>query len=102
MQDLRYGGEPFFFFFFFFLVLCFVMRMVFCLLEIFYSMFLYFSIFRRLATDLNLHQPSNVKPTSEAQEREMLNRTRTWMICYNQDRSTATQYGKPSTIKEDL
>ena len=24
------------------------------------------------------------------------------MICFNLDRSTATQFGKPSTIKEDL
>ena len=31
----------------------------------------------------------------------MLNRTRVWMICFNLDRSTATQFGKPSTIKED-
>jgi hypothetical protein len=56
----------------------------------------------RIATDLNLHQVSTVKPTSENQEREILNKTRVWMICFNLDRSTATQFGKPSTIKEDL
>ena len=61
-----------------------------------------FSLFFRIATDLNLHQASTVKPTSERQEREILNRTRVWMICFNLDRSTATQFGKPSTIKEDL
>lgn len=56
----------------------------------------------RIATDLNLHQVSTIKPTSETQEREILNKTRVWMICFNLDRSTATQFGKPSTIKEDL
>ncbi|KAG5643990.1 hypothetical protein DXG03_009280 [Asterophora parasitica] len=55
----------------------------------------------RIATDLNLHQVSTTKPQNEKQEREILNRTRVWMICFNLDRSTATQFGKPSTIKED-
>ena len=58
-------------------------------------------IFDRIATDLNLHQVSLAQPQAERQEREMLNRTRVWMICFNLDRSTATQFGKPSTIKED-
>ncbi|KAF8659280.1 hypothetical protein AX16_001855 [Volvariella volvacea WC 439] len=62
---------------------------------------LYTGLAIRIATDLNLHQISNIKPQSEKQEREILNRTRVWMICYNLDRSTATQFGKPSTIKED-
>lgn len=57
--------------------------------------------YHRIATDLNLHQMSTTKPQNEKQEREMLNRTRVWMICFNLDRSTATQLGKPSTIKED-
>jgi hypothetical protein len=39
---------------------------------------------------------------SERQEREILNRTRVWMICFNLDRSTATQFGKPITVKEDF
>ena len=63
---------------------------------------LYTGLAIRLATDLNLHQPQHhVKPVSETHERELLNRTRVWMICFNLDRSTATQFGKPSTIKED-
>ena len=62
---------------------------------------LYIGLAIRLATDLNLHQASSVAPTGEQHEREMLNRTRVWMICFNLDRSTATQFGKPSTIKED-
>ncbi|KAA1473232.1 hypothetical protein DENSPDRAFT_779779 [Dentipellis sp. KUC8613] len=62
---------------------------------------LYTGLAIRIATDLNLHQPQTRKPQNETQEREMLNRARVWMICYNLDRSTATQFGKPSTIKED-
>lgn len=38
----------------------------------------------------------------EKHERELLNRTRTWLICFNLDRSISTQLGKPSTIKEDF
>ncbi|TCD66046.1 hypothetical protein EIP91_001854 [Steccherinum ochraceum] len=62
---------------------------------------LYIGLASRLATDLNLHQVSPIKPTTERQEREMLNRVRLWLNCYNLDRSTATQYGKPNSIKED-
>ncbi|KAF8966133.1 fungal-specific transcription factor domain-containing protein [Flammula alnicola] len=62
---------------------------------------LYTGLAIRIATDLNLHQVSTAKPQSENQEREILNKTRVWMICFNLDRSTATQFGKPSTIKED-
>ncbi|KAF8530244.1 fungal-specific transcription factor domain-containing protein [Hysterangium stoloniferum] len=63
---------------------------------------LYLGLAIRIATDLNLHQPGSSKPpTSEKQEREHLNRTRTWLICFNLDRSMSTQLGKPSTIKED-
>ncbi|KAH7886528.1 fungal-specific transcription factor domain-containing protein [Phlebopus sp. FC_14] len=62
---------------------------------------LYTGLAVRIATDLNLHQVSTIQPQTERQEREILNRTRVWMICFNVDRSTATQFGKPSTIKED-
>lgn len=54
-----------------------------------------------IATDLNLHHVSTSKSKHEKDEREALNRARVWMICFNLDRSTATQFGKPSTIKED-
>ncbi|KAJ3509576.1 hypothetical protein NLJ89_g5151 [Agrocybe chaxingu] len=63
---------------------------------------LYTGLAIRIATDLNLHQVTMTKTTSEKQEREILNKTRVWMICFNLDRSTATQFGKPSTIKEDF
>ena len=62
---------------------------------------LYTGLAIRLATDLNLHVVSNVKPRTEKQEREMVNQTRAWLLCFNLDRSTASQFGKPSTIKED-
>jgi Fungal specific transcription factor domain len=55
----------------------------------------------RIATDLNLHLPQTKRPTNEQQELEMLNRTRIWINCFNLDKSTATQFGKPSTLKED-
>ncbi|KAG5352009.1 hypothetical protein C0989_004204 [Termitomyces sp. Mn162] len=62
---------------------------------------LYTGLAIRIATDLNLHQVSATKPQNEKEEREILNRTRVWMICSNLDRSTATQFGKPFTVKED-
>ena len=62
---------------------------------------LYLGLAIRIATDLNLHVVSNVRPKTEKQEREMVNQTRVWILCFNLDRSTATQFGKPSTIKED-
>ncbi|KAK7682019.1 hypothetical protein QCA50_014983 [Cerrena zonata] len=62
---------------------------------------LYIGLAIRLATDLNLQKVSTVKPTSEHHEREILNRTRLWINCYNLDRSLSTQYGKPYSIKED-
>ncbi|KAF8508106.1 hypothetical protein BU17DRAFT_70933 [Hysterangium stoloniferum] len=55
----------------------------------------------RMATDLNLQHSWTAKVTTEAQRREVANRTRIWINCYNLDRSTSTQFGKPSTIKED-
>ncbi|KAF7373049.1 hypothetical protein MSAN_00512400 [Mycena sanguinolenta] len=64
---------------------------------------LYTGLAIRLATDLNLHQaPIDVAINSnETEQRELLNRTRVWMICFNLDRSAATQSGKPPTIKPD-
>ncbi|KAL0567880.1 hypothetical protein V5O48_014114 [Marasmius crinis-equi] len=62
---------------------------------------LYTSLAIRIATDLNLDMLPTTIPQNEKQEREVLNRTRVWMICVNLDRSTATQFGRPSTVKED-
>ncbi|KAI0683838.1 fungal-specific transcription factor domain-containing protein, partial [Cytidiella melzeri] len=63
---------------------------------------LYTGLAIRIATDLNLHHVPTTKPTSERHEREIMNRIRVWLNCYNLDKSTATQFGKPSTIKEDF
>jgi len=62
---------------------------------------LYTGLAIRIATDLNLHLLPQKPPTTEQQKLEMLNRTRIWIICFNLDKSTATQFGKPSTLKED-
>ncbi|GJE99679.1 fungal-specific transcription factor domain-containing protein [Phanerochaete sordida] len=63
---------------------------------------LYTGLAIRIATDLNLHVLPSAAPTTEMQEREVINRVRVWLNCYNLDRSTATQFGKHSTIKEDF
>ena len=55
-------------------------------------------MFPRTATDLNLHIPIKEKPRNERQAREALNRTRIWLNCFNLDRSTGSQYGKPPII----
>ncbi|RXW24288.1 hypothetical protein EST38_g1583 [Candolleomyces aberdarensis] len=59
---------------------------------------LYLGLAIRTATDLNLHLPMTAKPRNENHAREMLNRTRIWLNCFNVDRSTGSQYGKPPTI----
>jgi len=59
---------------------------------------LYLGLAIRTATDLNLHIPIKEKPRNEWQAREILNRTRIWLNCYNLDRSTGSQYGKPPII----
>jgi hypothetical protein len=55
--------------------------------------------FARIATDLNLHHPNTAKPLNEQHAREMLNRTRVWLNCFNLDRSTGSQYGKSPIIR---
>lgn len=60
--------------------------------------FVFLTFFLRTATDLNLHLPNTAKPLNENHARELLNRTRVWLNCFNLDRSTGSQYGKPPTI----
>ncbi|CAE6458081.1 unnamed protein product [Rhizoctonia solani] len=62
---------------------------------------LYLGLAIRMATDLKLHLPGQGKAAGEAHEREILNRTRTWLVCFNLDRSGATQLGQPPTIQEN-
>jgi hypothetical protein len=52
----------------------------------------------RVATELNLHLPVASIPRDEKPAREVLNRARVWMNCFNLDRSTGGQYGKPPII----
>lgn len=59
---------------------------------------LYLGLAIRVATDLNLNQPTSVRPKNERHARELLNRTRVWLNCYNLDRSTSSWHGKASTI----
>jgi hypothetical protein len=54
-----------------------------------------------MATDLNLHVKSTTKILNEHHERELLNRTRTWLNLYNLDRSTSAQLGRPASIRPD-
>ncbi|CED83779.1 Zn(2)-C6 fungal-type DNA-binding domain [Phaffia rhodozyma] len=60
----------------------------------------------RIATDLNLQRKSVLsgKNTEEAmiRDREIVNRERTWLMCYILDRSLSAQMGKPYTIREDF
>ncbi|TFK49594.1 hypothetical protein OE88DRAFT_357610 [Heliocybe sulcata] len=60
---------------------------------------IYLGLAIRTATDLNLHHPTTAKPKSELHARELLNRTRAWLNCFNLDRSTSSQYGKTPIIK---
>jgi len=59
----------------------------------------------RMATDLNLHRKTTVavQDTEESRARvfEVHNRERTWLTCFNLDKSLSAQMGKPHTIKED-
>lgn len=55
----------------------------------------------RMALDLNLNVRSTVKPKDCIHARELLNRTRVWLNCYNVDRSMGTQHGRAPTIPDD-
>lgn len=64
----------------------------------------------RMATDLNLHRKSMASipgqydandPAVLEREREIINRERTWLLCFCVDRSISGQMGKPWTIRED-
>lgn len=55
----------------------------------------------RLGIELNLNRPPSSPPITEREEREYLNRTRTWIICYIMDRCICVNLGKPFMIPED-
>jgi hypothetical protein len=62
---------------------------------------LYLGVAIRIATELNLHLPITAKPLNEMHAREQLNRTRVWLNCFNLDRSTGSQNGKPPIISNN-
>ncbi|KAJ1304155.1 hypothetical protein OPQ81_008555 [Rhizoctonia solani] len=62
---------------------------------------LYLGCAIRLAMDLGLYKQGSKSYINETHEREVLNRTRTWLICFNMDRALATRMGRPTTIPED-
>ncbi len=55
----------------------------------------------RLAIDLDLNRPPSVKPTDERSEREILNRLRTYVVCYIMDRCFCINLGKAFMVPED-
>ncbi|KZS89470.1 hypothetical protein SISNIDRAFT_458664 [Sistotremastrum niveocremeum HHB9708] len=65
----------------------------------------------KMAIDLGLYKcewdvnqvsdESKSGPERERETRERNNRFRTWLVCYNLDKSTSLQFGKPSGIRED-
>ncbi|KAE9407827.1 hypothetical protein BT96DRAFT_85827 [Gymnopus androsaceus JB14] len=61
----------------------------------------YLGVAIRIATELNLHLPNTTKPQNEMHAREQLNRTRVWLNCFNLDRSTGSQNGKPPIISNN-
>ncbi|CAD6976042.1 unnamed protein product [Tilletia controversa] len=72
---------------------------------------LFSGVAMRMATDLNLHRksvltlPPDMSPNDPIvleREREILNRERTWYVCFSIDRALSAQMGKPYTIREDF
>ncbi|KAH8092166.1 hypothetical protein BXZ70DRAFT_898356 [Cristinia sonorae] len=55
----------------------------------------------RLGIELNLNRMPKTMPTDERGERELLNRLRTWIICYIMDRCICINLGKPFMVPED-
>lgn len=59
----------------------------------------------RMAQDLNLHRKCVMSAEARADEptmRDVLNRERTWYICFCVDRTLSAQMGKPYSIREDF
>ncbi|THH32188.1 hypothetical protein EUX98_g1983 [Antrodiella citrinella] len=55
----------------------------------------------RLAMDLSLNRLPDDKPTAERSQREILNRTRTWLSCFILDRCICVNVGKPFMMPDD-
>jgi len=63
----------------------------------------YSGLASRVATDFSLERSihPSTKPLSEKHERERLNRVRTFLNCWNVDRSSAVQFGRPVGLQDD-
>jgi hypothetical protein len=56
----------------------------------------------RIAIDLNLHIAPVMKTNrTEKEERDVLDKLRLWMICYQTDWNMAAHFGKPSSVRDN-
>ncbi|KAB5588422.1 Protein priB [Ceratobasidium theobromae] len=60
----------------------------------------YFDSAMKLAKELKLHLPWQGKTTGEPHERQILSRTRTWLICSNMHQSDSTMFGQRPMMPE--
>ena len=65
-----------------------------CLVSNFYRL-------HRLAVDLNLNRPSVTKVVNDQHERELLNRTRTWLNLFSMERAASVLVGRTLTLPDD-
>jgi hypothetical protein len=61
----------------------------------------FFNRLDRLAVDLNLNRPSVTKVVNEQHERELLNRTRTWLVLFAMERAASVLVGRTLTLPDD-
>ena len=55
----------------------------------------------RIAMDLDIYHMPIVMPTADRHAREILNKTRLWISCFNWEQALTMQLDKPSNLKED-
>jgi hypothetical protein len=54
-----------------------------------------------LAIDLNLNRPPVTRVINDQHERELLNRTRTWLIAFAMERAVSVLVGRTLTLPDD-
>jgi hypothetical protein len=63
---------------------------------------IYLNLRSRIAIDLNLHIAPVMKTNrTEKEERDVLDKLRLWMICYQTDWNMAAHFGKPSSVRDN-
>jgi hypothetical protein len=63
---------------------------------------IYSNLRSRIAIDLNLHIAPVMKTNrTEKEERDVLDKLRLWMICYQTDWNMAAHFGKPSSVRDN-